>query len=207
MSSQAEVAYNNARTLLNDDSNILFTDTVLAPKMYQAHRELQNKLRAADAQVMRKLYQGIVAIGATVVTTPPTDIVEPIKLWEKQDGSAISSYAVMSEQDPLDPTYTSSGITLKYWQWADEVLTFPPGSTVAIDVNILYWRLITVPVISTDLIGITNGELWLAPRIAALMAGSLGDADTYKVCTDIASSNLNDVIVANKGRINRTGKP
>jgi len=204
---QAEVAYNAARALLNDDSISLFSDAVLASKMAIAHRELQAKLRRSDCQVMRGNFIGAVAINATALTAPPGDIWEPIHLWEKVQGTSDTTYVDMTEQDPLDVVQGVQTTSLKYWQWYQEALLFLGASANAVTVRIQYWRSITIPVISTDLIGIIDGEAWLGPRIAALQAGSLGDPDTYKIATDIANVTLADVVSINKGRMIPSVRP
>ena len=207
MSVTAGVVFTTSRTLLNDDQNTLFTDTVLLPKMTQAHRELQTKLRAADSLTLRAVTTGTVNTGQTTLVTPVTDMLEPIKLWEKISTASDSTYVEMTEQDPLDANQTPGTTSLTYWQWTQEALLFRPAANNAVTVKMLYWRLIAIPAASGDNILINNGEIYLAPRIAALAAGSLGDEMTYKICSDIANGTLNDVIKANKGRIFAPGRP
>lgn len=207
MSVTAETVFNTARTILNDDAISLFSDTVLSPKLYQAHKELQAKLRAADSEVMKNTFVGAVAQNATVLTSVPSDLLEPIKMWEKVSGAVASSYNEMTEKTPLDPADPTGTTASQNWAWKDEVITFRAPSTNGIDVFLYYWRQITVPVVGTDLIGVIFGELYLAPRTAAIMAGSLGDTETYKVATDVANSGFNDILKANKTRLQLPGRP
>jgi hypothetical protein len=206
MSVTALTVFVTARTLLNDDAATLFSDTVLFPKFTEAHRELQAMLRAADCQVMRTTFAGGVNAAATVFVSPPTDLLEPIHLWEVPQGSPLTSLADMTEQDPLDPTNAAGTTALSYWQWKDEVVTFNPCAG-NVTVVMLYWRQLAIPVLNTDLIGILFGELYLAGRTAALMAGSLGDEETYNVCTDIAMKSMAQIIAANKGARTVVGRP
>jgi len=204
----AETVLVTARSLLNDDAASLFTDTVLFPKLTQAHRELQAILRAHDCAVMKKSFVSAVLVNTGVLTTVPPDLLEPLSIQEKVSGAAFSTYAPMSEQDPLDPTGAGTSATAsQFWQWNDEVLNFRAPTANGIDVNIFYWRQITIPAVSTDLIGILFGELYLAPRTAALMAGSLGDSETYKIATDIALKSIDSIISANSGRVQNTLRP
>jgi hypothetical protein len=207
MSVTAETVFVTARTFLNDDAASLFTDTVLFPKLTQAHRELQAYLRARDAQVMRNMFTGIVAANATALTASPADLLEPIKLWEKVHGAANTTYVEITEQDPLDPTLPAGTTALQYWQWDDEALLFNPAASNSVDVLILYWREIPIPVLNTDLIGILFGELYLAPRTAALEAGSLGSIQDHNLFTEIALQSIDQIVKANKGRLNVPGRP
>lgn len=207
MSVSALTVFVTARTILNDDGNSLFTDTVLFPKLTQAHRELQAYLRARDSQIMRNTFQGVLNANATNLVASPTDLLEPIKLWEKVSGSSVTTYAEMTEQDPIDPTQGPGTTASQFWQWADEVLVFRPAASNNIDVKILYWRQIPIPVLNTDLIGVLFGELFLAPRTAAIMAGSLGDEETYNVASKMAISSMDQIVAANKGRLNVPGRP
>jgi|SRR5579864_148677 len=207
MSVSAETVFVTARTLLNDDGNSLFTDTVLFPKLTQAHRELQAYLRARDAQVMRNSFIGAVAANATVLTANPTDLLEPIKLWEKVAASSPTTYIEMTEADPIDPALPAATTASQYWQWADEILTFRAPVANGIDVKILYWRQIPLPVLNTDLIGILFGELYLAPRTAALQASSMGQDGSHQIWTEIALQSMDQIVQANKGRLNTPGRP
>lgn len=207
MSVSAETVFVTARTLLNDDGNNLFTDTVLFPKLTQAHRELQAYLRARDSQVMRNSFIGAVAQNATVLTVVPTDLLEPISIKEKVSGSSATTYVDMTEADPLDPSLPASTTASQYWQWKDEILTFRAPVSNGIDVSILYWRQITIPVLNTDLIGVLFGELYLAPRTAALAAASLGDDDAHGTYTQTAITAMDQIIAVNKGRLSTPGRP
>lgn len=207
MSVSAETVFVTARTLLNDDGNTLFTDTVLFPKLTQAPRELQAYLRARDSQVMRNTFLGTVNTNATSLLANPTDILEPIKIWEKVQGTGDNTYQEMTEQDPIDPLQLPGTTALSFWQWADEVLLFRPAASNNVTVKILYWRQITIPVLNTDLIGVLFGELYLAPRTAALQAASLGDDDSHGTWTKVAITAMDQIIAANKGRLNVPGRP
>lgn len=196
MSVQASVVLNTARTLLNDDNAAIWTDAVLIPKLQQAHKELQNKLKFAAVPIMRAEAVLAVATGVLIFASP-SDLVEPIRLWEKATADPITGYVLMTESDPLPNVVAAS--TLIYWQWKDEVITFI-GATADRTVKLLYWRNLTLPTVNTDFIGFISGELYLAPRVAALAAGSVGEKDVFAAMTSLASESLNMVILSNRGR-------
>lgn len=202
MSVAMSVVLSTSRTLLNDDNATLWTDAVLIPKVVQAHRELQTKLRFAAAPVMRKMMAGVtVSAAATGFAAPPTDLVEPIRLWEKAPTDPVTSYVPMTEVDPLPDNLAAT--TLIYWQWINEAVLFL-GASVDRMVKMLYWRAIpwtSSPPASTDTIGFINGELYLAPRVAALAAGSVGDEKVFAAMTALADASLNQVVLSNRGRM------
>ena len=201
MSVQASVVLATARTMLNDDAATNWTDAALFPKLQQAHKELQIKLRRAAAPVMKNTYTETVAIAGTAFLTPPVDLVSPIQLWETSSAGTIDTYALMTEYDPL-PNVVSAA-TMIYWAWIEERVAFI-GSTAARKILMLYWRSLTLPAVNTDPIGFINGELYLAPRTAAIAAGSVGQAAEMDALAKLADSSLTEVILSNRGRAPQT---
>jgi hypothetical protein len=197
MSQPLSVVLATARTLLNDDAAANWTDAALIPKAQQAHRELQIKLRRAAAPLMKNVYVETVAATTLVFATPPADLVAPIQLWEKAAAADVSLYALMTEVDPLPNA--DQAATMIYWSWVQEQVTFI-GSSAARMVKMLYWRAIPTPQLNTDLIGFINGELYLAPRTAALCAGSLGQSAEMQALATLADASLTEVILSNRGR-------
>lgn len=193
----AQVAFDTARTLLNDDAGTIFTNAVLLPKLVQAFRELQDELRRNDASIMVTTTSATVAIAATTYAAI-TDILEPITLWEKATAAADSTYVPMTEYSPL-PIIASS-TTLRYWYWDGTNINFI-ASTVARTVRVLYWRSLTTPTSAASSLIFTSAENFLAPRTAALMAGSLGEEKVFQVMSQLASVELSKIIDANRGRM------
>jgi len=187
-----------ARTLLNDDAAVTFTDAVLLPKLVEAFRELQAKLILSAAPMMRS--EATQNIAANVITLViPVDLVAPIRLWEKAQGSGNNTYIPMTEQDPL-PNLAPSTSALIYWQWYQQAINLI-GCTLTRTVKIQYWRSLTEPTGSGSDLIFNRGELFLAPRTAALMAGVVGESEAMDKWSMIADANLNDIILANRGRI------
>jgi len=196
MASQASVVFATARTLLNDDAATLWTDPILLPKLVQAYRELESKLRINAAQIMKKTVNATIAINGLVYGTI-SDIKEPIKLWEKAVGGLDSSYVLMTEYDPLP--HVAQAATLIYWQWDGTNINFI-GSTAQRVVQVQYWRSLTEPTDNTSDLFFIDAEIYLAPRTAALAAGSVGEIEKFQAMTQIAAEGLELVIQANRGR-------
>lgn len=197
MSVQASVVLATARTFLNDDAANNWTDASLFPKLQQAHRELQIKLRRAAAPLMKSFYNEVITAGGLVFVTPPADLVAPIQLWEKAPTDPITLYALMTEADPLPNV--AQVATMIWWAWKQEVVTFV-GSSANRQVQMLYWRSLPIPQVNTDPIGFINGELYLAPRTAAIAAGSVGEGNEMQVLASVADAALAEVILSNRGR-------
>ena len=197
MSVQTSVVLATARTFLNDDAATNWTDAALMPKLQQAHKELQIKLRRAAAPLMKNTYVETIIATNTGFATPPSDLVAPIQLWEKASGDPVNLYQLMTESDPLPNVI--QGIILTWWAWIEEVVTFI-GASANRQVKMLYWRSLPLPAQNTDLIGFLNGELYLAPRTAAIAAGSVGQAAEMATLAQMADSSLTEVILSNRGR-------
>jgi len=101
LSEPAKTAFDMARTLLNDDGVQLWTDAVLRTKLQTAHRELQIQLRANACPITRKTV--VVQVGVRDTSIPnPTDIIEPIALWERGLNEFDSQFQRMTESDPRE---------------------------------------------------------------------------------------------------------
>lgn len=196
MSVQASVVFATARTLLNDDAADLWTDPVLLPKLVQAFRELQAKLRINAGSVMKTSTSATVTSGSLTYGAI-SDIIEPIRLWEKAVADPDSSYVPMTEYDPLP--IVAQAATLIYWQWDGTNINFI-GASANRSVRVQYWRNLPDPTDATSDMIFTNAELYLAPRTAALAAGSVGEKDKYDIMSGVADKSLEIVIQANRGR-------
>jgi hypothetical protein len=200
MSVTAGTVLTTTRTLLNDDAAVNWTDASLFPKLTQAHNELQIKLRRAAAPVMKNAYTEQLAAGATGFATPPADLVAPIQLFETVNNGSIASYTLMTEVDNIT-TIIPAGPSIVYWSWIEESIIFAvPAITVIRQVLMRYWRTIPIPTTNSQSIGFINGELYLAPRIAALAAGSVGQAAEMTALTSLADASIQEVILSNRGR-------
>jgi hypothetical protein len=146
---------------------------------------------------MKAQYTEVVGANVTAFATPPANLVAPIQLWETSSGGAINTYALMTETDPLPNVLPTT--TMIYWSWKNEVVTFI-GSSAVRQILMLYWRSLAIPQANTDVIGFIDGELYLAPRTAALAAGAVGQAAEMTALAQLADNSLAEVILSNRGR-------
>ena len=207
MSAPLSQVLTTARTYLNDDAGQVFPDPVLIPKIQEAHRELQENLWIVGSPLVRGQALLAYATPGTTFPTPPTDFLCPTALFENASSSTVASagWVPMTEAFYI-PLGTAVGTTLGWWAWQQEQIVIA-GASANRAVILQYRRYITVPILSTDLIGILFGESFLAARAAAIAAGSLGNTELYTNMTALAKENLGRVISANRGQQKPIIKP
>lgn len=196
----AETVFNMSRVLLNDVNIQLWSDTVLMPMMYQAHLELQQKLKARASPVM-KGYAYVTVDQYETFFPPgggPVDLTMPIFMWERPYGSTVE-FQPMTEAGILPFLAPGTNPNLIWWSWIQDTVQFV-GASLIVEAVLLYWRRVPVPTVASDLIGIIDGEQYLAPRIAAIAAASVGEVETATQASTLAESQLNVVLSANKSR-------
>lgn len=163
-------ALNIARSLLNDDAAVQWTDAVLIPKLQVAHQQLQTKLMLNSIPVTSAESEEItVAIGEVDLgEDQPEDLVEPVDMMEKDVGSPDSSYHPMIEVPFLPKADQTS--SLVYWAWIGGRIRFV-GATTARDVLLRYTKQLTTPTVVSEDLGVALSAAFLGTRVAALCGG------------------------------------
>jgi hypothetical protein len=159
-----------ARSLLNDDLGMKWSDAILIPKAQIAHRELQVELELNSIPVV-KSQTAIISVpaGATDLgLTQPADLVEPISIKERDAGGTAEDLVSMTEVSFIPQA--SRSVSLIYWAWIGERITFL-GATTNREVMLRYTKSLTVPRTATDVLGFVGSELFLGPQIAYLATG------------------------------------
>lgn len=168
-----------AAALLNDPAMTEWDFGALLPYLQKAHRELQVELNLNGLPVIKDTSAIITVPALTVdLTAPagggaslqPANLIEPDYLEERQTGTT-NLFADMEEtvwdvNDLQEPE-------LRFWSWRNEKILFL-GATAAVDIRIHYKGGLTVPASENDALGFINAQLFLAPRTAALAAGTIG---------------------------------
>lgn len=160
-------ALKSARSFLGDDNALTWSDSVLVPKLAEAHRELVLELELYGIPVTR------VTAGPFTVTAgakdlglnQPADIVEPTSMLERAVGGAMDDFVSMIEL-PSVPELTPVS-NLIYWAWEQEKIKFV-GATQNREVLLKYRKSITAPVLNTAQLGFIFAELFIGPRVASL---------------------------------------
>lgn len=215
MSVQLSVVLTQARTYLNDDNSLQFQDPVIIPKIQQAHQELQLELQNIGSPLIRGLSSVLSVVSSTSPTvltfasTPPmpADLLVPTSIFESTSANMAGAKPI-TEVLYLPLPYTQSGTgAITMWSWQEETLVLNPASAQAY-IQIMYKRMITLPVLATDPIGVLNGEFFLAARAAAMVAGTLdGAKDMVDSLNTTAAAKLKSLLTNNRGSQRPIMKP
>jgi hypothetical protein len=161
--------HSDVRSLLNDTFGDMFTDAILLPFTKKAYKELQNELMLNGLGDTKEETADIaLAAGATTVAVP-ADLVVPVALfYEDADGKFIE----------FTERYWEPGTAQQeihtFWRWEEneiKVLGAIPASTV----RVKYIKFLPVLVDTTSNILVLNADVFLAARIAAIAAATVGN--------------------------------
>jgi hypothetical protein len=219
-------AYNTAgqitslvRSLLNDAAGNLFTDSVLLPYVNAAYRKAQRAL--ANVQSGSFLTDDILLVVTAVTevdpsaqvsitdaTAPPnqlpTDLIVPVKLWERANGSsdAFIEMTDLTDHDGL-PSQPQS-LTLDYWEWRADGIYFT-GATQDTQIRLRYQQAYPDLCDSTSPVLIRQSQEALA-YAAAAMAGAARGAPQAERWDAAAADALEDLLIRAAQREQQTGR-
>lgn len=151
--------------LMNDTGASVYTAAVILPAIKIANDDLQlelldNGIKYLDEEASE---QDIVA-GGTVLTTVPSDMVEPIEIHERSTTSTlISDYIRMERHDELPDVPATE--TLRYWQWREQTVNLHPA-TAARGIRLRYRKLISALTGDASTIAMMHSKNYFAYRAA-----------------------------------------
>jgi hypothetical protein len=191
----ASSAYNTAgqitslvRSLLNDAAGNLFTDTVLLPYANSAYRKVQRALANVNSGTFLNgdVLLVVTAVAATDAslqvsvtdaTAPPnqlpTDLLVPVKLWERLNEST-DDFMEMTDLTgqgglPSQP----QGECLEFWEWRTDGLYFL-GATNDTQIRLPYQKAFPDLTDSTSPVLIRNAQEAIAYFTAAMASAARG---------------------------------
>jgi len=181
---QAEDALNLARSLVNDASGVVFTDTVLMPFLNSAYRGLQRELAENGVTVLMAQIDislpldpvsGLAPNPPQIsdVTSPqlPVDLLAPHALWEMATNST-DIFIPMEKITGGMPNLQASPY-LRIWEWREDRVNLI-GATQPITVRLRYEKALPLLVLGTDPVQIRSATDPLAYATAAMAARSRG---------------------------------
>lgn len=182
-----------ARSLLNDNLAITWSDATLMPLLQVAHGELLLDLRLNEIPVVQETSTTITVLaGATNLgINQPNDLVVPNRLYEKDTGAPISFYTEMSRVTVIPKADQTSALV--YWAWQQELIQFL-GATSDRDVLVEYVGSVITPTLVTSNLGFISSELYIGARIAALAMATVGNDGQASIFDGIAQSNLDKIL-------------
>jgi len=188
-------AYNTAgqitaliRSLLNDASGNLFTDGVLIPYVNSAYRKVQRALAAAGQEtfLVDDVLLVVPAIGAVDSslqvtindqTAPPnqlpTDLLEPVELWERANLSDDDFTQVVDLSGRGGLPAIEQGPTLRFWEWRQDGLCFV-GATQDVQIRLRYQKSYPDFTDGTSVVLVRNAQEAIAFAGAAMAALARG---------------------------------
>jgi hypothetical protein len=188
-------AYNTAgqitslvRSLLNDAQGNLFTDAVLLPYANAAYRKAQRALAnvGAGAFITDNVTLAVPAISAadpslqvsiTDATAPPnqlpTDLLVPVKLWERPLGSGQDFVEMVDLTRHGGLPSRAQKLTLGVWEWRADGLYFL-GATQDTQVRVRYLKALPDLTDATSPVLIRNAQEAIAYTAAAMAALARG---------------------------------
>ena len=189
-------AYNTAgqitaliRSLLNDAAGNLFTYGLLMPYVNSAYRKVQRALGNVGSGTFTVDNVTVVVPAVTAVdpsvqvvindaTAPPnqlpTDLLLPLKLWERPSGSSDDFVEMVDLTDHGGLPSLPQGTTLRFWEWRLDGLYFL-GATQATQVRIRYAKALPDLVDAASVVLIRDAQeaiAYLAAALAAMARGS-----------------------------------
>ena len=209
-------AYNTAgqitslvRSLLNDAQGNLFTDTVLLPYANSAYRKAQRALGNAggggfiqdDVLLVVPAVTQVdtsLQVSVTDATAPPnqlpTDLLVPVKLWERANGSSddFVEMADLSQHGGLPSR--EQGLTLSVWEWRADGIYFL-GATQDTQIRLRYVKAYPDFTDATSPVLVRNAQEALAHATAALAGWARGSPLAEK-WDEAASDALEDLVAA-----------
>jgi hypothetical protein len=209
-------AYNTAgqitalvRSLLNDAQGNLFTDAVLLPYANSAYRKLQRALGNSGAggflsdDVLLVVpaittADASLQVSVTDATAPPnqlpTDLLVPLKLWERPSGSTDDFVEMVDLSRHGGLPSRPQDLTLSVWEWRADGIYFI-GATRDTQIRLRYLKAYPDLTDATSPVLVRNAQEAIAYGTAALAGWARGSPLSEK-WDDAAGDALEDLVSA-----------
>lgn len=209
-------AYNTAgqitslvRSLLNDSQGNLFTDALLLPYANSAYRKVQRAMGNAGGGgfIQDDALLVVTAVGETDsslqvsitdATAPPnqlpTDLLVPIKLWERPNGSTDDFLEMLDVTQHGGLPSRVQDLTLSIWEWRADGICFI-GATQDTQIRLRYSKAYPDFTDATSPVLVRNAQEAIAYATAALAGWSRGSPLAEK-WDDAAADAIEDLVSA-----------
>jgi len=208
-----------ARSLLNDAQGNLFTDAVLLPYLNSAYRKVQRAIGNAGGG---GFIQDDALLVVTAVSAPdaslqvsisdatappnqlPTDLLVPLKLWERPDGSTQEFCEMVDLTRHGGLPSRMQDVTLGVWEWRADGLWFL-GATQDTQIRLRYWKAYPDFTDATSPVLVRNAQEALSYATAAGAAWARGSPLAEK-WDDAAADAIEDLLAASVRREQQSGR-
>jgi hypothetical protein len=219
-------AYNTAgqitalvRSLLNDSQGNLFTDSLLLPYVNSAYRKMQRAIGNAgaggfiqdDALLVVSAVTSVdtsLQVSITDATAPPnqlpTDLLFPLKIWERPNGSAQDFVEMVDLSQHGGLPSRAQDATLSVWEWRADGIYFL-GATQDTQIRLRYLKAYPDLTDATSPVLVRNAQEAIAYAAAALAAWSRGSPLAAK-WDEAAADAIEDLVSAAVRREQNTSR-
>lgn len=189
----ASSVMDGAAALCNDAAKTLFTYDAQLPYLVIAYGDLCDALLENGLGVVQNQSTNLtVAALATTVVSLPSDLLVPLKLWERDSGATDDDWVPMTRH--ISPIYRSMTTTLNDWWWQQQNINFI-GATAARTIKIEYRSLLATLTGENSSIVPLNASQYLTKKTAAYAAYFIGENEERAVTLhDLAEESLRTLI-------------
>lgn len=164
-----------AALLLNDPSQVTWTNTILLPCLIKANEELEQEMGIHQLATQKEESSPVVSveIGDTQLDELPTDIIQPITLFERTLNSS-EDWVEVDEAAWIDKNLRTSSQIVQ-WSWRKGIVFINPPQTDR-EVYLRYLRSINPIASVSSNLELDQSKGFLAARTAQIAARDLGNA-------------------------------
>jgi hypothetical protein len=162
-------------SLLNDQIQSIFTNSVQIPYLNMAMRELGQKLELNNVPVTNSTSAVLPVLSGDTSIALPNDLVDIQQIWQRATGTSVPFIPVARYE--FLPHFWDSIETsvIPAWAWMEQEIKIIPSNTDT-DVKIDYIKSILPEITSiTQPITVLNSQNYLGYKTAALCAAFIGE--------------------------------
>jgi hypothetical protein len=179
----AGAVMDRAAAYMNDAAKSIYTYTVQIPYLNSAIQSLQEYYELHGISTTQKtsalinVTSGTTTIGFATTPALPSDLIEPVEVWEKREGT--NGYVLVDKRNFMPGSL--DGIQTSYfgiYTWNGQELKFP-SATQDIDIKIDYIREMFTQVTSdANILTLVNARSFLEFKTAANLAKFVAENPT-----------------------------
>jgi hypothetical protein len=188
-----------AAVLLTDPQQMYWSDIVLLPLLNKANNELALLFEREELPILLEEQSPVTKVdpGDKIMDEIPTDMVEPIRMWERALGSQ-EKWAEVNQVINIDKNFTTSNRVAE-WAWRRaQIFITPP--TQSREVMLDYFRTIMPLDFAGSLVEVPKAKTWLAARTAQLACLHVGNNPTRYNELDPEVAKAEDVLLRTMGK-------
>lgn len=167
----SEVIDECRQVYLNDANAQIYTNTLMLPFVKTAYQELEDRLVAAGLTYIQEESSVFdIAAGSTVITAPPADMIMPVWVGERPNGSTEPFTTMLNKRWPPELT---KGDCLDYWVWEEGAIKFL-GANTDREVKLRYHKALSSLTSTSSVIALPNSKNYLSQKASSLAAKFIG---------------------------------